>query len=419
MLLDALILHERELMPGETLPAPDLPGLRGPLLVAPGREGGFDTITGVRKITIEIPLPNPAQRRRVWRSAFPEMTESDIRWLGDRFRIAAGHIRAIANSAIGEAALAGRATPTPGDVLAASRHLGRQQLDVLAEPLLPFGDWNLLVTRDQTGSQLQELADRCRRREGLTEAIGSPLSKTLGRGVRALFTGPSGTGKTMAARILAADLGYDLYRVDLGAVVNKYIGETEKNLHRVLSRAEALDVILLLDEGDALLGSRTDVKSANDRYANLETNYLLQRLESYQGIVLITTNLGDNIDRAFQRRMDVVVPFFRPRARERAALWEAHLPAAHALTRLFFQGVVDRCALTGGQIRNAITHAAVQGLAQHLPLDDAALAAGIAREYQKAGASNPLLSEVEPYAADAVFDGFVTALYSVPRGSEP
>jgi len=132
------------------------------------------------------------------------------------------------------------------------------------------------------------------------------------RGVRALFAGASGTGKNLAARILAAVLGMDLYRVDLAAVVNGYIGETERNLHQVLSRAEALDVVLLLDGGDALLGSRTEVKSANDRDANLETNYLLRRLEHYQGIVLVTTNLGDNIDQAFQRRMDVVVPFFAP-----------------------------------------------------------------------------------------------------------
>ena len=132
--------------------------------------------------------------------------------------------------------------------------------------------------------------------------------------MRALFSGASGTGKTLAARILAAELGMDLYRVDLASVINKYIGETEKNLHRVLARAEELDIILLLDEGDALLGQRTDVKSSNDRYANLETNYLLQRLESYQGIVLVTTNAAQNIDSAFQRRMDVVVNSCRLRS---------------------------------------------------------------------------------------------------------
>ena len=153
--------------------------------------------------------------------------------------------------------------------------------------------------------------------------------------MRALFSGSSGTGKTLATRILAGELGMDLYRVDLASVINKYIGETEKNLHRVLSRAEELDVILLLDEGDALLGSRTDVKSSNDRYANLETNYLLQRLESYQGIVLVTTNAGQNIDSAFQRRMDVVVDFVPPGADERWGIWQLHLPWVTGWTRTF------------------------------------------------------------------------------------
>src|SRR5262249_22672904 len=142
---------------------------------------------------------------------------------------------------------------------------------------------------------------------------------------------------TLAAKILASVVGgrhdgMDLYRVDLAAVVNKYIGETEKNLHQVLSRAEALDVMLLLDEGDALLGARTDVKSANDRYANLETNFLLQRLENYQGIVIITTNLSENIDQAFQRRMDVVVPFFPPQPEERLRILDLHLPREHRVS---------------------------------------------------------------------------------------
>src|SRR5690606_13371462 len=133
------------------------------------------------------------------------------------------------------------------------------------------------------------------------------------------------------ARILAAELGMDLYQIDLSAVVNKFVGETEKNLHRALTAAEELDVVLLLDEGDSLLAKRSEVKGANDRYANLETNFLLQRLEAYEGIVLITTNAAENIDPAFQRRMDVVVPFAPPGPEERLAIWQLHLPADHAV----------------------------------------------------------------------------------------
>ena len=158
----------------------------------------------------------------------------------------------------------------------------------------------------------------------------------------------------MAAEILAVELEMNIYRVDLAAVVNKYIGETEKNLHRVLSRAEELDVILLLDEGDALLGQRTEVKSANDRYANLEADYLLQRLENYQGIVVVTTNAWEHIDDAFQRRMDVVVSFIPPQALERWHIWQVHLPDDHGVDHDHLEEVAVRCALTGGQIRNAV-----------------------------------------------------------------
>jgi len=173
--------------------------------------------------------------------------------------------------------------------------------------------------------------------------------------------------------------------------VNKYIGETEKNLHRVLSRAEELDVILLLDEGDALLGHRTEVKSANDRYANLETDYLLQKLENYQGIVFVTTNAGENIDNAFQRRMDVVVNFVPPQAQERWHIWQLHLPENHIVDYAYLEQLSVRCAMTGGQIRNAALLAILlalednNGIVSNLHLEKA-----IQSEYRKAGAVCPL-----------------------------
>src|SRR5690606_34793224 len=187
----------------------------------------------------------------------------------------------------------------------------------------------------------------CRHRERLLAHLGPAFGASANRGVRALFSGASGTGKTLAARILAAQLGMDLYRVDLAAVVNKYIGETEKNLHRVLSTAEALDVILLLDEGDALLGNRTEVRSSNDRYANLEANYLMPRLEHYQGILLITSNASENLDSAFQRRLDVVVPFMAPQAAERWHIWQLHLPADHRVDAHTLEEIATRCEMRG------------------------------------------------------------------------
>ena len=164
-----------------------------------------------------------------------------------------------------------------------------------------------------TLSQVNSLSRQVEKaRKSLIKPIPSAGPSRVGSGVRALFTGASGTGKTLAARVLASELGLELYRVDLAAIVNKYIGETEKNLHQVLSRAEELDVILLFDEADSLFGKRSGVRDAHDRYANNETNYLLQRIESCKGMIILATNSRDNIDDAFIRRMDYVIDFPRP-----------------------------------------------------------------------------------------------------------
>jgi SpoVK/Ycf46/Vps4 family AAA+-type ATPase len=175
--------------------------------------------------------------------------------------------------------------------------------------------------------------------------------------------------------------------------VSKYIGETERNLERVFAASETLDVVLLLDEGDALLGNRTDVSTATDRYANLETNYLLQRLEAYDGVLIVTTNAADRIDRAFARRMDVTIDFALPDADTRFDLWQSHLPASHALSVRRLDEVALRCALSGGQIRNVALHASSLALERCVPLGDESLVAALRREYRNAGQGCPSLTE--------------------------
>jgi SpoVK/Ycf46/Vps4 family AAA+-type ATPase len=241
-----------------------------------------------------------------------------------------------------------------------------------------------------TLDDLYSLENRCRHRERLQGAVSAVLAGQLNPGVRALFSGPSGTGKTLAARLLAAVLSKDLYRLDLSAVVNKYIGETEKNLNQVFARAEELDVILLLDEGDALLTQRTNVQTANDRYANLETNYLLQRIECFTGILLVTTNGAERIDGAFQRRMDMIIEFRQPQAAERWAIWQSHLPSTRAVPDALLEEVAQRCALSGGQIRNAVLHAALLALNHGTVISAAHLETALQREYRKFGAVCPL-----------------------------
>lgn len=252
------------------------------------------------------------------------------------------------------------------------------------------GGWEQMAAPRETMAELRSLEQRCRHREQLRDEAGSALGGNLNCGVRALFSGPSGTGKTMAARLLASSLQMDLYRVDLSSVVNKYIGETEKNLNQVFSRAEELDVVLLMDEGDALLTNRTSVFSSNDRYANLETNFLLQRLESFEGILVITTNAGGRIDSAFQRRMDVIIDFRPPEPQERWLIWQIHLPAGHQVDAHWLEEASIRCVLSGGQIRNAVLHASLLALSNGGTLKTAHAEEAVQREYRKSGAVCPL-----------------------------
>jgi hypothetical protein len=402
-LANALPCLQFDLAPGETAKLPALVGYSGPIAVLLGLEGGVDAEVAEASLTLTLPALRPELRERLWRDTLQDPVESDLRMIVDGFQLGGAYIRKMARAARAQAALDDRAQVHVDDVRTAARMLNRQLLDTLATPLDVYGSWSDLIAVQATREKLLELERRCRHRERLLDRLGPAFSGNGNRGVRALFTGASGTGKTLAAKILASvvaarlgadgddrNSGLDLYRVDLAAVVNKYIGETEKNLHQVLSRAEALDVMLLLDEGDALLGARTDVKSANDRYANLETNFLLQRLENYQGVVVITTNLSENIDQAFQRRMDVVVPFFPPQPEERLQILDLHLPPDHGVSHALRERIALRCHLTGSQIRNAALHATLLALEDSSALHDRHLEAGVRSEYRKAGGLCPL-----------------------------
>lgn len=397
LLAGAGLLLTLEPGPGETSTLPQGLPAALPLFVALGHEGGIDPSRMAKAVTIELPFPDPALRERHWRESLGGRPVDDLALIRDRFQVPGGHIRRFAAAAIAEARLDGRERVDPADVRQAARQVARQELDTLATELDPQGGWGDLIASASTTSMLRELAERIAHREHLPDR----LSERPGRGIRALFTGPSGTGKTLAARILAAEIGMLLYRTDLSSIVSKYVGETEKNLHRLLSRAEALDVVLLIDEGDSLLAQRTEVRSSNDRFANLETNYLLQRLEHYEGVILVTTNLPDSIDPAFQRRMDVVVPFIRPAAAERQLIWLLHLPTGAEIDPAVLASIAARCALSGGQIRNAVRHAASRALADGRPLGLDHVRAGIDREYQKAGAVSPLTHDDNAAATGA------------------
>jgi len=384
LLRHALPVVAFDLAPGETLALPEDWPPAVPLGVVLGRQGGLVGDLVSEALTLTLALPDLESRRAHWRRCLPAAAPNLIAEISARHRIPSGQIHRAARLAQMRATLAGeKAADT--HVLEALRTLNREALDALARRVPAEGDWSCLSASARTLTELQHLESRCRHREHLPALLDAVPAV----GVRALFTGPSGTGKTLAARLLAARLQKDLYQLDLSAVVNKYIGETEKNLSRLLEAAEELDVILLLDEGDALLGQRTDVQNANDRYANLETNFLLQRFESYEGILLVTTNAkAGRIDSAFERRMDVTVEFPPPDAEERWALWNLHLPQGREVNEDFLGEVASRCEFTGGQIRNATLHAAALdngGVVKTATLDSA-----IRREYIKQGGVCPL-----------------------------
>jgi len=205
-------------------------------------------------------------------------------------------------------------------------------------------------------------------------------------GLNALFAGPSGTGKTMAAGIIARELKLDLYKIDLSAVVSKYIGETEKNLSKIFAEAETSNAILFFDEADALFGKRSEVRDSHDRYANIEIAYLLQKMEEYEGITILATNLRKNLDDAFVRRIKFIIEFPVPDESHRFLIWNRHLPDQAPLgDDLEVEFLARQFKLTGGNIKNAVLHAAFLSASEKCVITMKHMIRGIQREYQKAG----------------------------------
>ena len=234
--------------------------------------------------------------------------------------------------------------------------------------------------------QLRELTGRARHRDLVLDEWGMARTSLKGRGVTALFAGDSGTGKTMSAEVIAGSLGLDLYVIDLSTIVDKYIGETEKNLDRVFTEADRVNGVLLFDEADAIFGKRSEVKDARDRYANVEVAYLLQRMEQFDGMAILTTNLRANVDEAFLRRLDAIVDFPLPEIDDRRRLWERNLSAGAPKADDIDVGfLARRFTLSGGNIRNVAVGAAFLAAEAGRPLGMEDLVRETAREYRKLG----------------------------------
>lgn len=306
--------------------------------------------------------------------------------LGDKYRFTPGQIGQAWREAAGIAASRGEREPSRGELEAAARKQFRHRLGQLADRIEPRRSWDDLVLAEEPLSLIREACDRYVHRETVLNRWGFGRKLPYGTGVHLLFSGPPGTGKTMAAEIVAGELGLELYRIDLSRIVSKYIGETEQRLKELFDEAEQSGAILFFDEGDALFGKRTEVKDAHDRYANMEGAYLLQRIEAYGGVTILATNLLQNMDEALLRRMSVVVKFPFPDAADRERIFRAHLPAEAPLSDdLDLAFLASRLDVSGGHIKNIALAAAFLAAGEGAPIGMSHFVRAAGQELRKMG----------------------------------
>jgi hypothetical protein len=379
-------VFEYDLAPGEQKALADLPGYNGPRMVITGLDGSVNVRRG-SVLNWTIPAPLKDERKKLWRHYLGD--ETMAMYLAENHVHGAGRIRELAELAIREARMNRRPTPCMDDLRQAAGSAQEGALGSLAQPIPARIPDEALVLGKRVREELHELLSRCRHRETLAERLGITIKARYQMGVRTLFIGPSGTGKTLVAGWLATKLGLPLYRVDLASVVSKYIGETEKNLATLLAKAEQTEIVLLFDEADSLFGKRTDIKDSNDRFANSQTNYLLQRIEFYKGIVLLTSNSRGRFDAAFTRRLDKIIDFPLPGPEERRALWQIHLGDEHQLSIQQLNRLASASDLAGGHIRNAVLAGAVRAQADGRAIGFNDVLAGLAGEYGKVGRQVP------------------------------
>jgi SpoVK/Ycf46/Vps4 family AAA+-type ATPase len=333
--------------------------------------------------------PDYAHRLALWqhfvRAPKATLKVIDFETLAGQFALSATQIRDAALAA-NDAAAQGKKKLDQAMLLAAARDQSSPALGNLARKITPRHAWNDLVLPDDQRQMLIELVNTVRKRAIVLDewALGQKL--TSSQGMTALFAGPPGTGKTTGAEIIAAELGLDLYKIDLSTIVSKFIGETEKNLERIFNEAESSNAILFFDEADAIFGKRSEVKDAHDRYANMEVSYLLQRMEAYDGVTILATNLRANLDDAFLRRLQFAIDFPFPDEQQRLLIWQALFPATvQRDTSVDFAKLARRFKLAGGSIRNIIVGAAFLAAGDGDVVTQKHLLHSTRRELQKMG----------------------------------
>jgi AAA+ superfamily predicted ATPase len=338
-----------------------------------------------------LPMPTVPMRQAAWERALADLGPPvDLAWAGplaNQFRLTPGQIHDAAAWAAHTCAMRGELQDmTLADLYAGCRSQSNHKLAELAQHIAPRYGWEDIVLPEDKLIQLREICSHVTHRYRVFGDWGFDRKLSHGKGLSVLFAGPSGTGKTMAAEIMAQALQVDLYKIDLSGVISKYIGETEKNLAKIFQEAESSNAILFFDEADAVFGKRTKISDAHDRYANIETSYLLQKIEEYEGVVILATNLRENMDDAFTRRMRFIVEFPFPDAASRQEIWQRHFPnEAPVMADLDYAWLAKQFQITGGNIKNIVLNAAFFAAEDGGAIGLEHVLCGARREFEKIG----------------------------------
>ena len=343
-------------------------------------------------VLVDLARSSPVERREQWSGRLAEridgsagVADASIADVAAQFTLTVEQVERAVTAATLEARMDGLPLELP-HLRAGARLQNGTSLDRLARRIQPAVGWDDLVLASSTLECLHELAGRARCRDRVLDEWGMRPGGGRGRGITVLFGGDSGTGKTMSAEVVAGELGLDLYTVNLATVVDKYVGETEKNLERIFTEADGVNAVLLFDEADALFGKRSEVRDANDRYANIEVAYLLQRMESFDGLAILATNLRANVDEAFARRLDMVIDFPTPDFELRLRLWDKCLAPGVPRSADVELGFLARSFdLSGGNIRSIALTAAYMAADRGTPVGMEDLVRSVQREYRKLG----------------------------------
>ncbi|MEP6984597.1 MAG: ATP-binding protein [Chloroflexota bacterium] len=342
-----------------------------------------------RMLRLSFKIPDYKERYDVWESAISKyqtaLEPADIEETSAKFGFTRSQIARAVQTAVDLAESRGELMQK-ADLYAGAQAHANLQLGSLAHRIVPRFGWKDLILPPEQTTQLREMSSRLRYSHVVQDDWGFGEAMPNSSGISALFAGDSGTGKTLSAEVIAKDLGLVLYKIDLSAVVSKYIGETEKNLNVIFTTAQSSNAILFFDEADALFGKRSEVKDARDRYANIEIAYLLQQIEAYDGVVIMATNFRQNLDDAFTRRLDFLVDFPFPDAEYRQRLWEAHFPPRTPMAAdVDFAEIAARYRLAGGNIRNVALAAAYLAAANGQVVTREHIRNAVRREHQKMG----------------------------------